>query len=143
MPAFTIDHLTTTTIITRWDGQRNQVSPLAGKKRTLLEIIEGVNRLALVTDLKVQMGAGGVARIAAVGDHGTPGDVLSHLDRDSRQVSVTRFDVVAMIDDDEVPIAAVPTSKAHPAPGGGFHRGSRIDSDVDAVVHSSPTGAVT
>ena len=79
MPAFTIDHLATSTIITRWHGQRNQVWPSALKNRTLLEIIEGVHCLAFVTDLKVQVRAGGVACVTTVGDYGTPGDVLPHL----------------------------------------------------------------
>src|SRR5947208_5732468 len=75
-----------------------------------------------ITDLEVQMRAGGVAGTATQGDQLAAGDVLPRVDDELVVVEVRR-PVVRMVDDHPPAPAVAPFAVDHRAVVGGDHRG--------------------
>src|SRR5699024_9683950 len=94
----------------------------------------GVDAGAVLNDLKMEMGSGGVAGTAHSADSVAPVHSLSLGHTDAGQMAIQRHISVAVVYHDAVAVAAVPSGKGDGAAVGGVHCGALVRGYIQAGV---------
>ena len=95
-------------------------------------------------DLEVAVIAGGASGRAGLGDGLTLIDLVAHIDQKAGVVAVVGLTAVAVVDDDQFAVSALPAGVDDRSAVGGGNGGAVGDSDVNAPVEAVRTkdGAV-
>src|SRR5215207_6118624 len=105
-----------------------------------LQVSERIHGGTVDPDLEVHVWAEAVARAAHVADHLALRDGAT-ADGEARLVRVRGREPAAVVDDDQVPVAAHPPCVDHDARSGRGDRRAVPGGDVDSLVHPSPAPA--
>src|SRR5262249_7191764 len=105
-----------------------------------LQVAERVDRLAVETDLEMEVRTEAVAGAADVADHLALRDVCAAPDREAGLVRIGGREAAAVVDDDDVPVALLPAGHDDCAGRRGVNRRPVADADVDPFVHAADAG---
>ena len=98
------------------------------------EPMDRVLGFAAVPDLEVKPRSDQRPRIAHRSDHSARNDVVSDIDCDSFQMSEYREVLIAVVEDDDLAVAAKPAGETHLAGRDCAHRGTPLGIEFDPFV---------
>lgn len=108
----------------------------------LFQIVYRVLGHAIDNHFKVQMGAGAVASIAGQGNQLTTGNGCANTDFVSRQMGISCFYAIAMIDYNAISIAIIPASQFYSTASSRINGSACFCRQVNAGVETAASGAI-
>lgn len=86
----------------------------------------------------MDVGSGGNTSIAAVGDRLSPGYPLPYFHIQAGVMGIAGLNIVAVVNDDQNAVTAVPASESDPSVCSCFYLGASWHSNIQTIMHPAP-----